>query len=154
MNSNNGIKSKESLFSNIRDLGSPELLGFLDQCAVFFPEDIRFRLQEMMKAIPDKGDTLNRVLGLVARQWEGLRSQKWLKIALVGPASAGKGTLLHTIRGGFEEKENPIFTIVDAQGLEEYLGYERWTSIPEELESADIVLLVLDASYELSAETL
>lgn len=154
MNSANGIKSKESLFSNIRDLGSPELLGFLDQCAAFFPEDIRFRLQVMMNAIPDQGDTLNRVLGLVARQWEGLRSQRWLKIALVGPAGAGKGTLLHTIRGGYPEKDNPIFSIVDTQGLEEYLGFKRWNSTPEDLQSADIILLVLDASYELSEETL
>ncbi len=154
MNSENGIKSKESLFSNIRDLGSPELLGFLDQCAVFFPEDLRFRLQEMMKAIPDQGDTLNRVLGLVARQWEGLRSQKGLNIALVGPASAGKGTLLHTICGGLPQTDNPIFSIVDTQGLEEYLGYQKWSSIPDELLEADIVVLVLDASFELSEATL
>ncbi len=154
MNSEKGIKPKESLFSNIRDLGSPELLGFLDQCAAFFPEDLRFRLQEMMKAIPDQGDTLNRVLGLVARQWEGLRSQKWLNIALVGPASAGKGTLLHTIRGGYPKTDNPIFSIVDTQGLEEYLGYQKWSGIPEELLAADIVVLVLDASFELSEATL
>jgi GTP-binding protein Era len=154
MNSANGIKAKESLFTNIRDVGSPELLGFLDQCASFFPEDIRFRLREMMKAIPDQGDTLNRVLGLVARQWEGLRSQKWLNIALVGPASAGKGTLLHTIRGGYPEAEHPIFSVVDTQGLEEFLGYRRWDGIPEELQKADIVLLILDASFELSEATL
>lgn len=154
MSSENGIKAQEHLFSNIRDLGAPELLDFLEQCAHLFPEDIRFRLREMMNAVPVEGDTLNRVLGLVARQWEGLRSQRWLRIALVGPADAGKETLLHTIRGGIKPAENSIFSIVDTQGLDEYLGYRSWNRIPEDLDSADIVLLVLDARYEFSESTL
>ncbi len=154
MNAERNIKLKDNIFSNIQDLGSPELLNFLDQCAAFFPEDIRFRLREMMKAVPSQGDTLNRVLGLVARQWEGLRSQKWLNIALVGTADTGKETLLHTIRRGYPETDTPVFSIVDTQGLEEYLGYKTWNRIPEELQSADIIILVLDARYELSDSTL
>ena len=153
MNSENGIQPKERLFDNIGDLAAPELLDFLEQCAAFFPEDIRFRLREMMRSVPDQGDMLSRVLGLVARQWEGLRSQKWLKIALVGPADAGKETLLHTIRGGSPEAENPIFFIVDTQGLDEFLGYRSGSRLPEELKSADIVLLVLDARYGISEAT-
>ena len=154
MSSENGIKAQEHLFSNIRDLASPELLDFLEQFSHLFPEDVRFRLREMMNAVPVEGDTLNRVLGLVARQWEGLRSQRWLRIALVGPADAGKETLLHTIRGGVMPRDNPIFSIVDTQGLEEYLGYKTWNRVPQELQSADIVLLVLDARYEFSESTL
>jgi len=154
MNSETSIRQQESLFSNIKDIGAPELLSFLDQCAAFFPEDIRFRLKEMMQAVPSQGDTLNRVLGLVARQWEGLRSQRWLNIALVGTADTGKETLLHTIRGGYPESENPVFSIVDTQGLEEYLGYKTWNRVPQELQSADIIILVLDARYEVTASTL
>lgn len=154
MNSENGIKAREHIFANIKDLAAPELLDFLEQCAQLFPDDIRFRLKEMIKAVPSQGDMLNRILGLVASQWEGLRSQRWLRIALVGPADAGKETLLHTIRGGNTEIENPIFSIIDSQGLDEYLGYRGWSQLPRELESADIILLVLDARYGISEATI
>jgi GTP-binding protein Era len=106
-----------------------------------------------MDTFPREGDTLQRVLELVRRQWEGVQSEEWIHIALVGPARTGKSTILETIRGGRGESTRPIFSVVDTQRLDEFLGYRKGAGVPRELEQADIILLVLDARYAFNTDT-
>lgn len=146
--------SNKPVFSNIRDLGPADFADFAEQCVSFLPEDLRFRLQSVIETFPREGDTLQRVLELVRCQWEGLQSSDWIQIALVGPAGTGKSTLLRAIRGGAGQGDRPIFSVFDRQGLEEFLGYSKWRTIPDELKDADVILLVLDASYSFTDDTL
>ena len=142
------------VFSNLGEFGSDEFLEFLEQCAGLLPEVLRFRLRNAISAFPSQGDNLERVLELVRKHWEGLQSDEWIKIAVVGPARTGKSTLVHEIVGNRNGSDRPIFTIVDTQGLEEFLGYQRTHRIPKEVTEADMVLLTLDARYHFTEDTL
>ncbi len=143
-----------SVFSNLRDYGPKELIEFLEQCAALLPEGLRFRLRSAVRSLPSEGDNLERVLQLVLRHWEGFQSDDWVKIDLVGPARTGKSTLVQEICGEQSRSGRAIFNIVDIQGLEEFLGYRRTESIPNEVSRADIVLLVLDSRYRFTSDTL
>jgi len=142
------------VFSNLREFGSKEFIEFLEQCAALLPEVLRFRLKSAVRALPSEGDNLERVLELVRRQWQGLRSDDWVKIALVGPAHTGKATLVHEIAGDLSSPAGKIFTIFDTQGLEEFLGYRRTERVPDEVSEADVVLLILDSRYRFTEDTL
>jgi uncharacterized protein (DUF697 family)/signal recognition particle receptor subunit beta len=142
------------VFSNLREFASKEFIEFLEQCAALLPEVVRFRLRSAIRALPSEGDNLERVLELVREQWKGLRSDNEVKIALVGPAHTGKSTLVQEITGDLSSPAGRIFTIVDTQGLEEFLGYRRTENIPREVSEADVVLLVLDSRYRFTEDTL
>jgi len=142
------------VFSNLREFGSKEFLEFLEQCAALLPEVLRFRLRSAIRALPSEGDNLERVLDLVRKHWEGLQSDEWVKIALVGPAHTGKSTLAQEIAGDLGSSSRRIFTIVDTQGLEEFLGYKRTDNISVEVSEADVALLVLDSRYRFTEDTL
>lgn len=141
------------VFSSVRDLGPGDLLEFLEQCAGLLPAELRFRLKETMNSFPASGDNLHRVLEVVRRQWEGLQTQKWVSIALVGPARTGKASLIRALEGKEVLSSRPIFSVFDTQGLDEFLGYGRTERVPEEFKAADVVLLVLDAEYEFTDDT-
>jgi len=144
---------KLRVFANLGDLGPKEFIDFLEQCAALLPEDLRFRLRSAIRGLPSQGDYLERTLELVRKHWEGLQSEEWVKIALVGPAQTGKSTLVHEIAGDARQSSRRIFSIVDTQGLEEFLGYQRSEKISSEISGADVVLLVLDARYRFTRDT-
>ena len=144
----------QRVFANLREYGSKEFIEFLEQCSALLPEMLRFRLRSAIRALPAEGDNFERILELVRKHWEGLQSDEWVRIALVGPAQTGKQTLVQEIMGYGQNRENPIFTIVYTQGLEEFLGYRRADRVPSEVLGADIVLLVLDSRYRFTDDTL
>jgi GTP-binding protein Era len=144
----------QKVFSNLREYGSKEFIEFLEQCAALLPEVLRFRLRSAIHALPREGDNLERILELVRKQWQGLRSDESVRIALVGPDRTGKSTLVEEIVGDLGSAARDVFTIVDTQGLEEFLGYRKTEKIPSEVSEADVLLLVLDSRYRFTEDTL
>lgn len=149
-----GIATDDRLdvFANVRDLGPDELFQFLSQMVALLPDETRYRLKSVLESLPPEGDNLQRVLELVRRQWTGLVSEEWVRVGIVGPARTGKTSLQRAIERKQAPGARPIFTVLDVQGLEEYLGYQR-PAVPEEIANIDIILLVLDARYGLSENT-
>ncbi len=146
-------RESAGIFDPIRDLGPPELMDLLEQLAGLLPDDLRLRLRRVVETAGRAEDPLQRVLEVVRAQWEGLRAGDRLQVAVVGPARTGKSTLLAAIGEGDPDRAAALFNLVDLQGLDEYLGYGRRDRPLAELESADLVLLVLDGARGFTAET-
>lgn len=144
----------DDVFENLRGLAPKELLDLLTQIAAFLPPQFRYRLKRVVESLPREGDNMQRVLELVRNQWRDIRSQDWVKIAITGPSQTGKGTLLRAIRRKQLEPAEPIFSIVETPGLQEYLGFRSSDTAPDELKEADLILLVLDGRYGVSESTL
>ncbi len=145
--------SNVDVFARIRQWAPRELVEFLDQLLLFFPEELKYRVKQVIDTLPSEGDNMHKVLELVRCQWEGIQSEQRVQIALVGPARAGKSSLFKMILRQQLEPSKPIFKIVDTQGLEEYLGFKARNGMLEEIDSADIILLILDGRYTLSDST-
>ncbi|MFB3904447.1 MAG: GTP-binding protein [Acidobacteriota bacterium] len=140
------------VFAQIRAWAPRELLNLLDQFVYFFPQETRLSLKRVIDTVPAAPDNLTKVYEMVREQWKDLRGQNRLTIAVVGPGQTGKTGLVRALTR--RQTGNSVrFEVVDIQGLDEYLGYERETAPSEELVSADIVLLVLDAQYSVSDST-
>lgn len=151
---NPDVKPAEpDLFARVRDLGPPELFDFLEKITGVFPDELKYRLRRALDNLPEEGDNLQRVLELVRAQWKDLQSDEWIKIAIVGPGRTGKNSLFRAITSRQDPPGTPIFSIVDTQGLDEFLGYDRQPAVPEELGNADVILLVLDGRYGISEAT-
>lgn len=150
-----GAAGRDSMriFDPVRDLAPPDLLEFLEQIAGLLPDDLRIRLRTVVATAGGAGDPLQRVLEVVRAQWVGLRAGDRLQVAVVGPARAGKTTLLESIGEGDSDRIASLFPIVDYQGLDEYLGYGSSARAMKELEQADVVLLVLDGAAGFTPET-
>lgn len=138
------------VFDHLRDNVSPHLLEFLDQAIVLFPEELRYRLKQVLDSLPAEGDNMQKILEVVRHQWRDIRSQQWVRIAVTGPSQTGKTSLLQAVLNKQARRARPIFTVVETPGLEEYLGYGSETSLPPDLAQADLILLVLDARYGIS----
>jgi len=142
------------VFANLREWAPQELLRFLDQVVVLFPDQARYRLKQVVDSLPREGDNVHKVLELVRAQWRGLRSEEWVSVAVVGPAQTGKSTLVQAITGHQEDSTKPVFNIVEMPGLEEYLGDGEMEAVAEDLARAELIVMVLDAQYELSDATI
>lgn len=153
MNETGKSTTSFDVFANLRGWASSELLNFLDQAIRLVPDDNKYRLKQVIDSIPREGDNLQKVLELVRSQWKDLRFDASFQIAVTGPARTGKNSLLRAIEREQEDPRGSIFTVVDSQGLEEYLGYRRPQSAEEELAGVDLIILVLDARYSLSEDT-
>lgn len=145
-------RTKHPVFANVADLVPADLLDFLEQVASLLPDEFRFRLKRVIDSMPPGEDNLQRILELVLAQWKDLRSDEWVQIAVTGPARTGKSSFLKVVRDKQEEGSPSIFTVVDTQGLDEFLGYGR-PAIPGEIMAADVILLLLDARYQLSEDS-
>ena len=148
------VPTQRDIFFNIREWAPADLLVFLDQILVLMPGDLKYRLGEVLDALPPEGDNMHRVLQLVQSQWKHIQSQDWVEIAVVGPARTGKNSLVKALSRKQVGSSTPIFSVVDAQGLQEYLGYGIDQSLPQELRSADVMVLVLDGQFRLTDSTL
>ena len=138
---------------NLRGFASQEILEFLRQILLFFPDEFRFRLKQVVEALPREGDNMQKVLELVRSQWKDIQSEEWVHIAVVGPAQTGKTSLLKAMGRKQSESVAPIFGIVETPGLEEFLGYESTQAWPQRLREAGMLLLVLDGRYGVSEAT-
>lgn len=141
------------IFDPVRDLVPPDLLDFLEQVASLLPDDLRIRLRMVVATAGGDGDPLQRVLEVVRAQWAGLHAVEQLRVALVGPARVGKSSLIAAIGEGNVDRISGMFSVVDYQGLDEYLGYGRSARADLELDQADVVLLVLDGAGGFTEET-
>ncbi|MEE8349110.1 MAG: DUF697 domain-containing protein [Acidobacteriota bacterium] len=144
---------QQDVFANIRNWASEDLLSFLDQMVLLLPEDVRFRLKQVIDSLSPEGDNMHKILELVRSQWKGIQSDDRVQIAVAGPARTGKNSLIKAIAHRQDPDSETIFTIVDTQGLDEYLGYHPDRSLPEQFDFAEVILLVLDAQYEVSDST-
>lgn len=141
------------IFSNIRGFAPREILEFLEQISLLLPEELRYRLKQVIEALPPEGDNLQKVLELVRSQWKDIQCQESARITVAGPPHTGKSSLLGKILGSGAGLESSIFSVVDLEGLEEYLGFESRSAALEELKQADVLLLVLDGRYGISDAT-
>lgn len=141
------------VFANLRQQAPRELMEFLDQLLVLFPEELKYRLKQVIDALPPEGDNMHRILELVRFQWRDIRSDEKVSIVVVGPSQTGKTSLVREITRAQVPSGEPIFSVVDAQGLEEFLGYGSRPAALEELPDADVILLVLDGRYGISDST-
>lgn len=140
------------VFSQIREWAPRELLHLLDQFVYFFPQEARLSLKRVIDTVPLAPDNLTKVYEMVREQWKDLRGQDQLSIAVVGPGQTGKDGLVRALAK--RQAGNSVsFDVVDVQGLDEYLGYQRDMALSGDLIAADLVLLVLDAQYEVSEST-
>ena len=146
--------TQQDVFTNIRDWAPENLLSLLDQVVLFLPEDVRFRLKRVIDSLSPEGDNTQKVLELVRAQWRGIQSNEWIQIAVAGSARTGKNSLIKAIARRQDPESEPIFSIVDIQGLDEYLGYKTDQFLSEEFDFAEVILLVLDAQYEISDSTI
>ena len=145
--------NSDNSLARLRGVASPELLELLSQILRLFPPEFQYRVRKALDTLPEKGDNMQRILEVVRAQWRGVQSKEWIQIAIVGPSQTGKATLLNTIEAGQSATSPRIFTLVETPGLTEYLGYEKANRIPEELDRADLILLLLDCQYEVSEAT-
>jgi uncharacterized protein (DUF697 family)/GTP-binding protein EngB required for normal cell division len=140
------------VFARLRGWASRELIEFLDQLMVLFPGELKYRLKQVIDALPDQGDNTQRVIELVRNQWREMQTSDCMQIAVAGPAKTGKSSLVRAI----SRKQIPVcesvFSIVDTRRLDEFLGY-REESATEELKSATVIVLVLDARFGVSEST-
>ncbi len=86
------------VFRNFRGHAADELLDFLNQALLLFPDDFKQRLKQVVDSLPREGDNMQKVLELVRAQWRGINSQKWVRIAVAGPTRTGKESLVKAIR--------------------------------------------------------
>ncbi len=141
------------VFANVRRVAPAELLEFLDQVTLLFPEELRYRMKQVVDSLPADGDNMQKILEVVRHQWRDIRSDRWVHIAVTGPAQTGKSSLVNAILQKQAPDVEPIFSVAESPGLEEYLGYGSAESMPEELQGADLTLLVLDARFGISEAT-
>jgi GTP-binding protein Era len=146
--------AEQDVFANLRDWAPEDLLSFLDQVVLLLPEDVRFRLKQVIDSLSPEGDNMHKVLELVRSQWRGIQSDQWIQIAVAGSAQTGKNSLINAIASRQDPEADSIFTIVDIQGLDEYLGYKADRTWLGKFDFAEVILLVLDAQYEVSDSTL
>jgi uncharacterized protein (DUF697 family) len=141
------------VFSTIRDWAPKELLALLDQVVYFLPEQARLNLKRVISSIPATPDNLAKILEVVSGQWSDLRSQDTLRIVVAGPAGTGRASFVQDMEAQQEDPDAVLFALSDTQGLDEYLGYRPEGEMAAELSSADIILLMLDAQYQLTDST-
>lgn len=141
------------LFARLRGWAAPELIDFLNQMALLLPEELKYRLKQVMDSLPEEGDNMQKVLEVVRGQWKDIQYDQSIRIAVVGPARTGKSSLISAIRQEQEESDSSIFSLADSQGLEEYLGFGSRSRLPEEVGKADAIVLVLDGRYGLTDMT-
>ncbi|HSR70683.1 MAG TPA: GTP-binding protein [Acidobacteriota bacterium] len=137
------------VFAKLRQDAPPRLLEFLDQALVFFPEEFRYRLKQVIDTLPEEGDNMQKILEVVRAQWKDIQSERLVQIAVTGPSQTGKTSLLGAILQKKARDADPIFTVVETPGLEEFLGYGS-DRTPPEMAEADLIVLVLDARYGVS----
>lgn len=142
------------VFANLRSFAPREVVELLDQLLLLLPEELRYRLKNVIDSLPPQGDNMHKVLDLVHAQWRGIQSHEWMRIAVVGPAQTGKTSLVREIESKQVQSGKPIFSVVDSQGLEEYLGYGTRSATVKDLEESDVIVLVLDGHYGISDSTL
>ncbi len=141
------------VFRNLRGHASEELLDFLNQALLLFPDDFRQRLRQVVDSLPREGDNMQKVLELVRAQWRDLNSRQWVRIAVAGPNRTGKESLVKAIRKRMTAGSPSIFSIVETPGLEEFLGYQSSRVVPQELVEADLIVLTLDGRYRVAPST-
>ena len=141
------------VFAKVRGWAPEEVLDFLDQVLLFFPDDFKYRVKQVIDSLPAEAENLDRVLELVRKQWEELQSDEQFQVAVAGLPRAGKSSLVKTITARQSESSQPIFVPVNLSGLQEFVGYETNQGLPPELDQADLILLVLDGRFELSEST-
>ena len=147
------LASQQDVFANIRGWAPPELLTFLDQLLLLLPEEVQYNLKTVIDTLPLDGHSTYKVLEVVRNQWKGIQAPSRGRIAVVGPARTGKESLIAAISRKQTRRASSVFAVVDLQVLDEFLGYETHRSGPEELQNADVILLVLDARFELVDST-
>ena len=141
------------LFDTVRDLGPSELIDLLEQVALLLPGDTRYRLRRVLASAHGE-DGMQRALNVVLSQWEGLRAEESIRIAMIGPARTGKSSLVAALGEGSVDRIASLFSIIDLQGLEEYLGYGKDNRAVDEVASADVLVFVLDGSSGFTRDTL
>ena len=129
------------------------------------------QLEVDRRATRSRINALEKTLGKIARQRETARKQREdiFKTALVGYTNAGKSTLLQGLSGAEVLIEDRLFATLDPTTRRVHLGYNRdilttdtvgfirklphhlvasFRSTLEETVQADLLLHVVDASYE------
>ncbi len=144
---------QHDVFAKVRGWAPAEALEFLDQVLLFFPDDFKYRIKQVIDSLPAEADNLDKVLELVRRQWQDLQSDEHFQIAVAGLPRTGKSSLVRMITAKQANGSDPIFLPVNLPGLQEFVGYESEQSLPSELQKVDMVLLVLDGRFELSEST-
>ncbi len=76
-----------------------------------------------------------------------------VRVVFVGSSSSGKRTLIRRLFGN-RVGDDGIFSIVETPGIDEYLGYGRDADLLRTASTADLVVLVLDASLKPATTTL
>ncbi len=142
-----------SPLTKLKDLAPHEVLEFLAQILRLFPPEFQHRVKTIIDTLPATGDNMQKILEVVRAQWKGIQSQDRLQIAIVGASQTGKTTLLNAIEEGQSPGSPTIFSVVETPGLEEFLGFRNSRRLPDELEQADLVLLLLDSRYDVSEQT-
>jgi uncharacterized protein (DUF697 family)/GTP-binding protein EngB required for normal cell division len=140
------------VFAKIRGWAPGELIDFLNQLMVLFPGELKYRLKQVIDGLPNQGDNTQRVIELVRNQWREMQTSDCMQIAVAGPAKTGKASLVRAITRKQVSVCESVFSIVDTRRLDEFLGY-REESVTEELQSANVIILVLDARFGVSEST-
>ncbi len=142
-----------SPLTKLKDLAPHEVLELLAQILRLFPPEFQHRVKTIIDTLPATGDNMQKILEVVRAQWKGIQSQDRLQIAIVGASQTGKTTLLNAIEEGQSPGSPTIFSVVETPGLEEFLGFRNSRRLPDELEQADLILLLLDSRYDVSEQT-
>lgn len=149
-------------------------VGAILEAWVDFPEEgLEFASKEEILA--SLGEILKQMTDLSSSFFEGKMIHEGLFLCLIGPPNAGKSSLMNALLGKQRAIVTEIagttrdlleenlylgglhFKLVDTAGIrdtEEQIEKEGIRRSKEALQTADLILLVLDASSEISEETL
>jgi uncharacterized protein (DUF697 family) len=141
------------VFAKVRGWAPGDLVEFLDHLMALLPGELKYRLKQVIDGLPEEGDNTQKVIELVRNQWREMQTSDCLQIAVAGPAKTGKSSLVRVISRKQVPVCQSVFSIVDTRRLDEFLGYREETAT-EELKSADLIILVLDARFGVSESTM
>lgn len=155
------------VFANVAGRVPAALLDFLESLARLLPDHQRLRLRRVIDAIPLREEVLVQMMELVRSEWKPFVDPPAHRVVVLGPTNTGKSAVVNALVGrpvaavsesprttrNATQHTGDLFTVIDTPGIDEFVGYDSSRLWLMEAASADLVLVVLDATLGLNERT-
>lgn len=144
------------------------LIDFLETLARLLPDNQKLRLRRVIELVPVEQGTFQQILELLRSEWLPFLRSSPSQIVVVGPANTGKSSVVNALLGrpaasvstqprttrSPGEYSGDVFSVLDTPGIEEFIGYGNEALWMKSVADASLILVVLDATLGLTAQTL